>query len=90
MTAAPSAEPASRNVIAMHIVVAALAGFVVVPRPGDVEAPFPAPFRGRTLHGFPFGVSSSQIRARVKAGLPIHGLAPDAVAEVIRNEKLYQ
>src|SRR5436305_1001795 len=27
--------------------------FVVIPRPGQPERPFPAPFRGRTLIGFP-------------------------------------
>ncbi len=68
---------------------ARLAEFVVIPRPGDVAQPFPAPFRGRTLTGFPFGVSSSQIRARVKAGLPIDQLVPPAVAEAIRNQRLY-
>lgn len=68
---------------------ARLAEFVVIPRPGDVAQPFPAPFRGRTLSGFPFGVSSSQIRARVKVGLPIDQLVPPAVAEAIRNQRLY-
>ena len=68
---------------------ARLAEFVVVPRPGDVARPFPAPFRGRTLKGFPFGVSSSQIRTRVQAGLPIDQLVPAAVAEAIRNNRLY-
>ena len=63
--------------------------FVVIPRPGEVEAPFPAPFRGRWLAGFPLGVASSQIRARVKAGLPIDHLVPDSVAEAIRNNRLY-
>src|SRR5258706_4641067 len=41
---------------------ARLAEFVAVPRPGGATAHFPAPFRGRTLKGFPFGVSSSDIR----------------------------
>jgi len=68
---------------------ARLAQFVVVPRPGDVDVPFPAPFRGVRLEGFPLGVSSSQIRARVKAGLPIEQLVPSAVAECIRNNRLY-
>jgi len=68
---------------------ARLAEFVVVPRPGDVAPPFPSPFRGRALTGFPFGVSSSQIRTRVKAGLPIDQLVPPAVAEAIRNNRLY-
>ena len=68
---------------------ARLVEFVVIPRPGQVEAPFPAPFRGRWLTGFPLGVSSSQIRARVKAGLPIDHLVPGPVAEAIRNNRLY-
>jgi nicotinate-nucleotide adenylyltransferase len=50
---------------------------------------FPPPFRGRTLAGFPFGVSSSQVRARVKAGQPVDLLVPPAVAEAIRNSRLY-
>jgi len=45
---------------------AKLAEFVAVPRPGGAVPNFPSPFRGRTLKGFPLGVSSSQIRARVK------------------------
>jgi nicotinate-nucleotide adenylyltransferase len=68
---------------------AGLAQFVAIPRPGEAEPPFPAPFRGQTLRGFPFGVSSSQIRARVKAGLPIEHLVPTGVAEAIRNNRLY-
>ena len=69
---------------------ARLAEFVVIPRPGgEVTAPFPAPFRGRWLAGFPLGVSSSQLRARVKAGLPIDHLVPESVAEAIRNNRLY-
>ena len=68
---------------------ARLVEFVVIPRPGKAEAPFPAPFRGRPLAGFPLGVSSSQIRERVKAGLPIDHLVPAPVAETIRNNRLY-
>ena len=47
------------------------------------------PFRGRPLDGFPLAISSSQIRARVRAGLPIEWLVPPAVAEAIRNNRLY-
>ena len=68
---------------------AKLAEFVAVPRPGGATPVFPAPFRGRTLKGFPFGVSSSEIRARVKAGLPVENLVPAAVAEAIRESKIY-
>ncbi len=63
--------------------------FVVIPRPGQPESPFPSPFRGRALIGFPLGISSSQIRARVKAGLAIEHLVPATVAEAIRNNRLY-
>ncbi len=68
---------------------ARLVEFVAIPRPGEPAAVFPAPFRGRALAGFPFGVSSSQIRARVKAGLAIEHLVPPTVAETIRNSRLY-
>lgn len=68
---------------------AGLVEFVVIPRPGQAETPFPALFRGRWLAGFPLGVSSSQIRARTKAGLPINHLVPDTVAEAICNNRLY-
>jgi len=47
------------------------------------------PFRLRTLVGFPLGVSSSQIRERVKTGLTIDHLVPDAVAKAIRDNGLY-
>jgi len=68
---------------------ARLVQFVVIPRPGQAKSPFPAPFGGRWLAGFPLGVSSSQIRERVKAGLPIDHLVPCRVAESIRNNRLY-
>ena len=68
---------------------ARLAEFVVIPRPGDATIPLPAPFRGRMLRGWPFGVSSSEIRARVKAGKSITHLVPAAVAEAIHNNQLY-
>lgn len=68
---------------------ARLAEFVVIPRPGQAAVSFPVPFRGRWLTGFPLGVSSSQIRARIKAGLSIDQLVPAAVAEALRNNQLY-
>ena len=63
--------------------------FVAIPRPGQAETPFPKPFRGRMLAGFPLGISSSQIRSRVQAGRSIEPLVPPAVAEAIRNYRLY-
>src|SRR5262249_10854729 len=68
---------------------ARLAHFVAIPRPGRPQEVFPEPFRGRTLTGFPLALSSSEIRARVKAGLPITPFVPAAVAEAIRNNALY-
>jgi nicotinate-nucleotide adenylyltransferase len=68
---------------------ARLVEFVVIPRPGQAAVPFPKPFRGRWLAGFPLGASSSQIRERVKAGLPIGHLVPGPVEEAIRNNRLY-
>ena len=68
---------------------ARLAEFVVIPRPGEPPVQFPAPFQGRMLTGFPLGVSSSQIRARVKAGLPVEHLVPPGVAGAIRACGVY-
>jgi nicotinate-nucleotide adenylyltransferase len=68
---------------------ARLAEFVVVPRPGGGPAHFPPPFRGRALAGFPLGVSSSQIRARLQAGRAIDHLVPPGVAESIRQSGSY-
>ena len=68
---------------------AKLVEFVAIPRPGQAEVSFAAPFRGRTLKGFPLGVSASEIRARVKARLPIDHLVAPTVAEAIRNYHLY-
>ncbi len=68
---------------------AKLAEFAAIPRPGAPAPAFPGPCRGRTLKGFPLGVSSSEIRARVKAGLPIEHLVPPAVADAIRAAGLY-
>jgi nicotinate-nucleotide adenylyltransferase len=69
--------------------VARLVEFVVVPRPGEPPPQLPAPFRGRALRGFPLAASSSQIRRRIKEGLPINHLTSAAVAEAIRNNGLY-
>jgi len=70
-------------------VLAGLAEFVVIARPGQSETPFPPPFRGRRLTGFPLAVSSSQIRARIQAAQSIEHLVPAAVAEAIGNYRLY-
>jgi nicotinate-nucleotide adenylyltransferase len=63
--------------------------FVVIPRPGEVEAPLPVSFRGHRLKGIPVGLSSSQVRQRVRAGQSIDWLVGHAVAEAIRKNRLY-
>ncbi len=68
---------------------AQLARFIVIPRPGEVLDPLPSPFQGEALAGFPLGISSSQIRERVRTGRPIEPFVPSAVAEAIRNYPLY-
>jgi nicotinate-nucleotide adenylyltransferase len=55
---------------------------------GGVAAPV-HPFKLRSLNGFPLGVSSSEIRARVQQGLPVEDLLPHGVGEIIRNNRLY-
>lgn len=69
---------------------AALVEFAVIPRPGEPVSPLPQPFRWQVLSGFPLGLSSSQVRARVRAGRSIETLTPGAVAEAIRHYRLYQ
>jgi nicotinate-nucleotide adenylyltransferase len=68
---------------------AGLVEFVAVPRPGAAPADFPQPFRGKVLKGFPVEISSTQIRARVRAGRPVDALVPPYVGEAIRNNGLY-
>jgi nicotinate-nucleotide adenylyltransferase len=68
---------------------AKLVEFVVIPRPGEAVTLLPPPFRGLSLRGFPLGVSSSQIRERVRRGCTIEHLVPATVAEAIRNNRLY-
>jgi nicotinate-nucleotide adenylyltransferase len=68
---------------------ARLAQFVVISRPGQADAQIPPPFRGVHLHGFPLGISSSQIRDRIRKGVPVDHLLPAPVAEAIRHNGLY-
>ena len=64
--------------------------FLAIPRPGDPPVQAPAPFRVRHLAGFPFAISSRQIRARVREGLPIYGLVPRAVVEDVVKSGVYR
>ena len=63
--------------------------FLVIPRPGETMAGLAPPFRWRALRGFPLGVSSSEIRARLKAGRTVAYLVPAAVVEALENNRLY-
>lgn len=63
--------------------------FAIIPRPGSENHQLPRPFRGQRLTGWPLGVSSSQIRERVRKGQLIDQLVPTAVAEAIQNNRLY-
>ena len=57
--------------------------------PGENDVAAPKGFTVHRLKGFPLGVSSSEIRDRVRAGLPVDYLTGKAVAEVIRDNGLY-
>jgi nicotinate-nucleotide adenylyltransferase len=63
--------------------------FLVIPRPGESEIPFPPGFTGRYLKGFPVAFSASEIRARVKNGLAVDLMVGEMVAESIRHNGLY-
>lgn len=63
--------------------------FAAIPRPGNAPVEFPKPFRGKILKGFPLAISSSEIRARAKAGLPIEPLVPPFAAQAIQDAGCY-
>lgn len=72
-----------------------LARVVVLRRDADAVTPPPlmqeAPGREPTvLASRRVDVSSTEVRARVKAGLPIRGFVPDAVAAYVQAERLYR
>jgi nicotinate-nucleotide adenylyltransferase len=67
-------------------------GVVVVDRPGCDPASVDPGLRSRVtwIEGNPFAISSSAIRERVAAGLPIHHLVPAAVARHVQARGLYR
>ncbi len=71
------------------LVLAELASFAAVPRPGEAPLEGPAPFRVTWLKGVPFGVSSSEIRARIGSGLPVDLLMNTAAADYAHRNRLY-
>jgi len=68
---------------------AGLVQFAVIPRPDELPVAAAPTFRVRCLRGMPIGVSASQIRGRVAAGLSIRWLVPSGVDDVIRQRRLY-
>lgn len=70
----------------------ALAHFVGVSRPGYAPVDVAAfPDGAVTLLEVPaLAISSSDLRARVAAGLPVHYLAPEGVVQYIRKRNLYR
>ncbi len=69
---------------------ARLVEFIVIPRPGNPPAPPPAPFRVRPLRGWPLGVSSSEIRERIRIGKSVDHLLPPFVAGAVRDSGAYR
>jgi nicotinate-nucleotide adenylyltransferase len=61
---------------------------VVIPRPDLPGVRLPAGVRTIAVTTLP--VSSSQIRQRIREGLPIEGLVPEAVARYIETHRLYR
>lgn len=69
-------------------------GFIALERPGEAirEAELPAFLRGRLLRAPmpPIGISSSDIRRRVREGRSIRFLVPEAVREYVARNGLYE
>jgi nicotinate-nucleotide adenylyltransferase len=68
--------------------IAALATIVVLTREGGEAAPAAGPAMTR-LATRRIEVSATEVRARVRAGLPIRGMVPDGVARYIVEQRLY-
>lgn len=67
-----------------------LVRFAVIPRPGTVSVSLPDRYRLHYLRGWSIDLSSSEIRRRIRKGLPVHHLVPEGVAEDIANLSPYQ
>jgi nicotinate-nucleotide adenylyltransferase len=62
---------------------------VVVNRPGAPSVPAPPGWRSVPVPVEPLDVSSTDLRARLEAHLPVGDLVPDAVMRCIRQRGLY-
>ncbi len=65
---------------------------IVLARPGyelTVPAGFP-PERFHLVRAHPFEVSSTEVRQRMDAGLPVHFFLPPVVADYIAKNRLYR
>ncbi len=69
-----------------------LARFAYAPRPGSITSPggLPRGTRVQNIRMPEFGVSSTLIRERAAAGLPLRGLVTDAVAGYIKENRIYR
>lgn len=63
---------------------------VVVLTRGEGGSPLPPGFRATRLPTRRVDLTATEIRARVRAGLPIRGFLPDAVAAYIASHQLYR
>ncbi|MFH1995970.1 MAG: nicotinate-nucleotide adenylyltransferase [Candidatus Omnitrophota bacterium] len=61
--------------------------FVAATRPGYTDAG--AFDRVRRIDIDPLDISSSDVRSRIRQGMPVNGLVPDAVAAYIHDKRLY-
>jgi nicotinate-nucleotide adenylyltransferase len=68
---------------------AALIDFIVIPRPGAPTGPGPEPFRLHPLRGWPLGVSSSEIRERIRTNRPVDHLLPPHVTAAMASDRAY-
>lgn len=68
-----------------------LARLVVVPRGDQDVPPLPPAFRRRVVYLKPprIGISSTEIRRRLKRGLPVRYWTPDAVVNYVTRHGLY-
>jgi nicotinate-nucleotide adenylyltransferase len=75
------------------VALASLVRLVVLTReggPAGPDAPLPAGFQGQRLRSRRIDVSATEIRERVRAGLPVRGFVTDAVASYIADQRLYR